>query len=245
MELAPPDHSTFVESIRRDGAAFVDAARAAGVEQRVSTCGDWTVGDLCAHVGRLHRWAASIVAARPADPTDHWKQLEFPEGPALVDFVAAGYVLLADTLAAAGPDEPCWSWTDRHTVGFWSRRQAHELAVHRWDVQHAAGTAGPIERALAVDGIQELFDILPFRPGGAPTGTGETIHLHCTDGAGEWLIRLTPDGVSVVNEHAKGDVAARGGASDLLLMMWGRLPVDTVEVFGDASLLARWSDGKL
>ena len=52
-------------------------------------------------------------------------------------------------------------------------------------------------------------------------------------------------GVTVVNEHAKGDVAARGGASDLLLMMWGRIPVAQVEVFGDASLLERWSDGKL
>ena len=76
-------------------------------------------------------------------------------------------------------------------------------------------------------------------------GTGETIHLHCTDGEGEWLVRLAPGGVNVVNEHAKGDVAARGAASDLLLMMWGRVPVTQVEVFGDASLLERWSDGKL
>ena len=58
-------------------------------------------------------------------------------------------------------------------------------------------------------------------------------------------MRLAPGGVNVVNEHAKGDVAARGAASDLLLMMWGRVPVTQVEVFGDASLLERWSDGKL
>jgi uncharacterized protein (TIGR03083 family) len=239
------EHAAFVEAIRSDGAAFVDAARAAGVERAVRTCGDWTVGDLCAHVGRLHRWAASIVDRRPADPVDHWKQLPLPAGSALVDFVAEGYVRLSDVLASADPDEPCWSWTDRHTVGFWSRRQANELAVHAWDAQNAAGPAAPIERDLAVDGIQELFDILPFRPGGPPTGNGETIHLHCTDGDGEWLIRLQADGLTVVNEHAKGDVAARGSASDLLLMMWGRIPVDQVEVFGDASLLERWSDGTL
>ncbi len=73
------------------------------------------------------------------------------------------------------------------------------------------------------------------------------MHLHCTDGDGdgEWLVRLGADGVTVVNEHAKADVAARGGASDILLMMWGRIPVDQLEVFGDASLLERWSDGKL
>ena len=41
-------------------------------------------------------------------------------------------------------------------------------------------------------------------------------------------------------EHAKGDVAARGTASDLLLFLWGRVPADTLEVFGDADLLARF-----
>jgi len=239
------DHDAFVDAIRREGAALAVAARAAGVERPVPTCGDWIIGDLCSHVGRLHRWATEVVERRPAAPVRHWKQVDAPEGPALVDFVEQGFGPLADALGAAGADEPCWSWTDRHTVGFWSRRQANELAVHRWDAQHAAGAPEPIDRELAVDGIQELFDILPFRPGGAPTGAGETIHLHCTDGEGEWLVRLEPGGVTVVNEHAKGDVAARGGASDLLLMMWGRVPVAEVEVFGDASLLERWSDGKL
>jgi uncharacterized protein (TIGR03083 family) len=239
------NHTEYVDAIRREGAAFVDAARSAGVDASVPACPDWTIADLCSHVGRLHRWAAQIIAERPADPTNFWKQLESPQGPALVGFVAEGCTALADVLAATGAGEPCWSWTGDRTVGFWARRQAHELSVHRWDAQAATGTTEPIDRELAVDGIQELFDILPFRPGGSPTGNGETIHLHCTDGDGEWLVRLAPDGVTVVNEHAKGDVAARGAASDLLLMMWGRIPVDRVDVFGDASLLERWSDGKL
>jgi uncharacterized protein (TIGR03083 family) len=243
------EYSAFVDAIRREGAAFVEAARSAGVERHVPSCPEWTVADLCSHVGRLHRWAAEIVEARPADPTRRWASLEAPEGPALVDFVADGYELLAATLARADAHEVCWTWTDQHTVMFWARRQANELAMHRWDAQAAAGATEPIERDLAVDGIQELFDILAFRPGGPPTGSGESIHLHCTDGpgdgGGEWLIHLDADGPTVVNEHAKADAAARGSANDLLLMMWGRIPVDAVEVFGDASLLARWSDGKL
>ena len=40
-------------------------------------------------------------------------------------------------------------------------------------------------------------------------------------------------------EHAKGDVAARGSASDLLLFLWGRVPADALEVFGDAACSAR------
>ena len=212
-------------------------------------CPDWTVADLCSHVGRLHRWAAEIVAARPAAATRRAANFETPEGAALLDYAEQGYGPLVDVLARADGDEPCWTWIAQQNVYFWARRQANELAVHRWDAQSAAGTTEPIERDLAVDGIQELFDILPFRPGGPPTGNGESIHLHCTDGdddhGGEWLVHLTADGPTVVNEHAKADVAARGSASDLLLMMWGRIPVDAVEVFGDAPLLARWSDGKL
>ena len=69
-------------------------------------------------------------------------------------------------------------------------------------------------------------------------GNGETLHLHCTDGEGEWLVRLDPDGVSSSHEHAKGDVAARGTASDLLLFLYGRVDPEQLEVFGDASLLA-------
>jgi hypothetical protein len=48
--------------------------------------------------------------------------------------------------------------------------------------------------------------------------------------------------VVVTREHAKGDVAARGTASSLLLFLYGRVPADDLEVFGDAALLARWRE---
>jgi predicted lipid carrier protein YhbT len=73
-------------------------------------------------------------------------------------------------------------------------------------------------------------------------GAGETIHLHATDGDGEWLMRLAPGEVTVTREHAKGDVAGRGSASDLLLFLYGRVAPDALEVFGDAPLLARWHE---
>ena len=85
--------------------------------------------------------------------------------------------------------------------------------------------------------------MLPFWSGsGNVKGNDETIHFHCTDGEGEWLARLSPEGVVVTREHAKGDVAARGTASNLLLFVYGRVPADDLEVFGDAALLARWRE---
>jgi len=71
-------------------------------------------------------------------------------------------------------------------------------------------------------------------------GAGESIHLHCTDGDGEWLVRLGADAVVVTREHAKGDVALRAPASELLLFLWGRRDASAGEVFGDASVLERW-----
>jgi uncharacterized protein (TIGR03083 family) len=150
---------------------------------------------------------------------------------------------LADALATAGPDLALWSWTPDATSGFWARRQAHETAIHRYDAQLATGRTEPIEHALAVDGIDEFFALIPFWPwADRVRGAGETLHFHCTDGDGEWLARLGSEGLVVTREHAKGDVAARGSASDLLLFLYGRVPPDALEVFGDASLLTRWRE---
>jgi uncharacterized protein (TIGR03083 family) len=238
------EYRDFVATLSNEGDAFVAAARSAGVDATVPSCPGWTVADLCAHVGRLHRWAAETLRARPAPPPRDWRErIQPPTGPALIDFVVEGHGAFVDLLEHAEPEEACWTWIDEQNVAFWARRQAHEMAIHRWDAQCATREPDPIDRTLAVDGIDELFDIRPFRPGGPPAGHGETIHLHCTDGDGEWLARFEPDGAVVTHEHAKGDAAARGTASDLLLLMWGRVPAERLEIFGDASLFTGWQDG--
>ena len=53
-------------------------------------------------------------------------------------------------------------------------------------------------------------------------------------------MRLAADGVVVTREHAKGDVAMRAPASQLLLFLYGRADRAGADVFGDASLLDRW-----
>jgi uncharacterized protein (TIGR03083 family) len=237
------EHAAYIAAIRRESAAVTAAARQAGVDATIPSCPDWTMADLLAHIGRIQRWVTELVVSRPAPPTGNWRALEPPAVETRIRWFDEGSRLFADALDATPADAEVWTWAPDHTVRFWARRQAHEVAVHRWDAQGAIGDPEPIDRALAVDGIQEVFDILPARPGVQPTtGAGETIHLHCTDGDGEWLVRLTPDGPVVSNEHAKGDVAARGTASDLMLLSWGRITPEQVDIFGDASLFRRWQD---
>ena len=88
---------------------------------------------------------------------------------------------------------------------------AHELAVHRYDAELAHGTPGPFDPDMAVDGIDEFYDVLvPFsaRRWERPLPAG-SLHLHRTDGPGEWLVRAVDGAVVATHEHAKGDVAVR------------------------------------
>jgi uncharacterized protein (TIGR03083 family) len=165
-----------------------------------------------------------------------------PEGAAAGDWVQAGAEMLATELEARDPGTPCWTWVpfDR-TVGFWARRTAHETAMHRWDAQNAAGTADEIDGELAVDGVDEYLALVPCFPGRHLPDAG-SVHLHSTDAKGEWLVRLDGGGMHVTREHAKGDAAVRGPASDLLLVVYGRKPTDAVEVLGDASLFDRFRE---
>ncbi len=237
----------YVTAIRDNATQLADAGERAGLDARVPSCPDWVVADLLGHIGTVHRWATACCDRSPTDPFMRSSEAGIevpPDHAARPAWVREGAGVLADTLAARSPDDPCWTWAPPATIGFWRRRQAHETAMHRIDAQLAADAVEPIDAALASDGIDEWMALLPNRPWVPDkiTGAGETIHLHCTDVDGEWLLRLAPSGLEVERVHAKGDVAAKGAASDLLVWLMGRGPVERLEVFGDESLLMRWRE---
>src|SRR5262249_11922066 len=125
--------------------------------------------------------------------------------------------------------------------GFWARRTTHETAMHRWDAQHATGSEQAVDPELAADGVDEYLGLLAWFPRRRFPEAG-TIHLHATDTPGEWLIRFARVGLDVGREQAKGDVAVRGPASDVLLALFGRKPADAVELFGDGALFERFRE---
>jgi uncharacterized protein (TIGR03083 family) len=244
--MAPaPGLSTaeYLEAIERESAALADAAARAGLDAAVPSCPDWRVADLVAHIGNVQRWAALTVATLPAERIDRTAMTESPSRAGLLEWFRTASGELVDALAAADPSARVWAFGPDRTVGFWFRRQAHEVALHRWDAARAGGAPLPIDRALATDGVAEWLELSTTARAKHLTGVGETVHLHCTDaaadGVGEWLVTLTADGPTVDTIHAKGDVAARGTASALDLFVWGRREPDSLEVFGDVALLER------
>lgn len=238
--LAPAE---YLDAIRREADRLADAALAAGPAAPVPSCPKWDVAALLEHLGRVHRWAAAN-ASRPPDAEPWWSRdvdVEMPDDHReRVAWLRDGASALVAALDRP-PDTPAWGFMSDRTVGFWQRRQAQETAMHRWDAQLAAGAPEPIDARLAADGIDEVLEMIPARPGvQSPTGGGEVVHLHCTDVEGEWLVHLDETGMTTEVGHGKGDVAARATASDLLLLLWSRRDLDAVEVLGDGNVLARF-----
>ena len=228
-----------IAALDRDSAAFVDACEAAGLTAAVPSCPGWTVADLLWHLIEVQHFWQTIVAEHSSDPRGY-EQPPKPADEALVEMYRQVRAGLLATLTEADPGSPNWTWSNDNTAGFVIRRMAQETAVHLWDAADAAGSARPIEAGLASDGTDEfLTHFLPHATKGADP-VGGSVHLHCGDVPGEWTVSEVGDEFVVVPEHAKGDCAIRGAASDILLVLWRRLPLSTCDVIGDDGVAARF-----
>ena len=233
------DYGDYISALRSNGKAAAQAARDMPMETTVPSCPEWTLRDLAHHLGSHHRWVAGNLDQAP-DGKAFKRRAEPPADEAIPDWLEAGAEMLATKLAATDPAKPCWTWVPfDDSVGFWARRTAHETAMHRWDAQNADGEADAVEPELAADGVDEYLGILGAFQGRRFPEAG-SIHLHSTDTPGEWLVRLDAEGIQLTREHAKGDVAVRGPASDVLLVLMGRKTMVAVDVFGEAPLFERF-----
>lgn len=248
------DDAALHRHLQEAGRRYLAALPQADPDAPVPTCPGWDVQRLTDHLGRVHRNVTQVLRQREAGPLPH-----APTGPAITEWLRAGFEELTETLAHEVPpqraDEPiATTWAGVQPRRFWLRRMAHETTIHAWDLGHAVASPTPIDRALALDGIDELFEVfIPHRLDRDRAGvlTGTSLHLHATDNAptnagsgredeGEWLLRADGDGVHWTHGHGKGDAAVRAPAQDLLLWAWGRLPDGRAEVLGANEVATRW-----
>ena len=217
----------------------------------IPSCPDWTLRQLATHLGRGQRWATEIVRRRSAEFIEFRAVPDgrIPDDPAArPDWLNAGPAQLIDALTGAGQGR-VWTFLGMRPASFWARRMAHETAVHVADAELATGQPVSIPADLAADGIDEWLMLLAQddSAGATPfTGAGQSLHLHATDdgldGAGEWLVRAASPRITVEPGHAHADVALRGPAASLLLVLLRRLPPATpgVELLGDGAIFTRW-----
>jgi uncharacterized protein (TIGR03083 family) len=257
----------YISHFRREVLAFEAAVRrAADVHEAplVPSCPGWSVSDLVAHLGWVHRYVIRIIKERLLEPLDSTDLsfLELPtdregwptslehgptRGPVpvgLVDWFADGACVLESLFSSSGACEPVWTWSPEQTIGFWLRMQAIEAAVHRWDAENAIGTAQPVEAELAADAVRQTFEVMvPGRRAWkqAPPGSGERFRFRQTDGTGDWTVHFEGDEVRLNESTGSCDVELAGRASDLMLFLWQRIPPGQLdELKGDRDVLDRY-----
>lgn len=230
-----PTRAAFLAALASDGRRLVERV-AAAPDAPVPACAPWTAEKLGRHVAGLWAWVTACVEQAPA-PVDPASLPVPPKGEALVAFATQALDSVLEALAEADPEARVHSWAGPRPAAWWLRRLAHETAVHRVDAEQAVdGADSGVAADLAVDGIDEV--LATYAPLAYQPGAAATVHLHATDAQGEWIIDLG-DELEVRHEHAKGDVAARGPAGELFLVLWHRHPIDGLEVFGEATVLDR------
>lgn len=212
------------------------------LDQQVPDCPGWTVRDLISHIGKVFAMVDAVVLTRSLVRVAPGSEAEAPHEGAVLSWFAERCDSVLESLSGVSPDEKMWTWSSHETASFYFRRMAHESAMHLCDLQRALGIEISMNRDIACDGIDELYlEMLPFwakrNQRELPRGS---LHLHCTDGAGEWLV--TPHGfdLEVLHAHAKGDVAWRGSAVALISAGWGRKNTG-LEILGDISISEEWN----
>ena len=242
--LTFPDQLRLIDE--RSAAFRAAVATAPSLDVRMSTHPERTLFDHVQHVGMGRRKAAAIVAAGPADGPPEESAWGGGTGAprereALLDWWVDSVEHLTSVLREAGADRACWTWWDDspspQTSGAWARRQLHEIAVHTYDVQLTGGPAQPIPAEVALDGFDDCQFTLCATTGAWPHDPA-VVDYHATEGL-SWRLRLSRDGARAARLGAPAasedpvDASARGTASDLVLMFYGRIPLDSLKLNGD------------
>lgn len=229
----------FATRISSDGERIGAAVEHGPLDTTVPSCPGWDLRELVVHTGTVHRWATFAIVNRRAP--------DEPFGPAddddLAAWIRAGAAALADVLSAAHPDDETWHpFPVERTVRVWARRQAQETAMHRWDAEQAVFGSSSLDAEQASEGLQEYFDLgLPrvLLRDSVPAPSS-SLHVHCTDVPGEWLLWGEDGEYRMTAEHRKGDAAIRGPAATLLLALTGRADIEQLDVVGDRGAADEW-----
>ncbi len=227
-ELTLSEH---LEGLRSALVAFVRYADRAGLRADVPTCPDWTVRNLVAHQGMVHRWAAAIVRSQRLDPETVEREGQVVPDP--VDWLRDGAIDLAQALTDAPDDLKVVRFLDDPPPAkqFWARRQCHETTIHAVDALAAALRRYPvaadtwITREVALDGIDELLTGFVTRSvSRLRSDEPVTIAVRPDDADRSWLVAVGPE-PAVTTRHpgrAEGDVVLDGSAVALYLTLWNR-----------------------
>ncbi|MEO7269424.1 MAG: maleylpyruvate isomerase N-terminal domain-containing protein [Knoellia sp.] len=243
------------------GSLARDAA-SAGLDAPVPTCPGWTVRDLLAHQGAVHRWATANVVGDREGGRD-FEPFE-QEGLAAVDpvrWLADGGAVLVAALEAAPADLDALVFLKDAPAAreFWTRRQCHETTIHAVDALSAKLSRMPahadrgtrahlceISSPLAADGIDELLTgFLPRAKYQLRSEQPMRIAVRPNDVELAWIVGVSAEPLVSTRHTPRSvelddvDATFSGSAAELYLGLWNR---GDEFVSDDAAMLTRWRE---
>lgn len=206
--------------------------------REVEACPGWDLADLGQHLGGIYRFATTgIIEGRGVDePTGPRERAE------MLDWFDTGFASVLEAFEPRDWSRDCWTFSPPHSVGFWIRRMCHETSLHLWDAETSQGRAARMDSALAADGVDEVVTMFFPRQVrlGRIAALQDCVQVVLTDQIDVPALLFHGDGTSATAGIVP-DAVVRGPASDVLLMLWKRLPQvpDTVDIDGDRAAFER------
>ncbi len=227
----PSEHFGFgdrLEIIAAESRRLAETVAALDLEARVPSTPEWSVRDLAHHIGEVQWYWGQNVHAQNAAERSGAGLTAFPEDSDLLAWLGWCTYSLLGAFREVGADSPCWAWwPEPHTAGAVGRHQAQEVSVHRWDAEGVTGSSMPLHPGLADDGVPEFIEIMV---GSDLASLPGAVTLTAVDTGASWRVGGAGDGTRVSE--------LRATASDLVLMLYRRLPVPDGDVEGDPMLVA-------
>ncbi len=221
----------------------------------VPSCPGWTSADLISHLTGVQRFWGAIAESLLDDPAGVEEPDAASTEPADAALLSIGFQSASHRLIAAlrlhDPADECWTWAGgAGNIAWVARRQHHEAAIHRADLDLASGRTPSLDDATALDGIDELIDVmLDGFPDWGRFHPGSIVKIAPDDSTARFVEVGRFSGTSPTSGTDYDDPAVRrvaaaepaasivGPASAVDLWMWGRGPLDDITVDGDARLI--------
>lgn len=236
------DYGRMLDALGIEGRLLVPATRDVDPGILVPGASGRTVRETVLHLGDLYEDALSWLGASGPAP----RRTPAVSLDAATDRLTARLAaLLADFgTRDSGQSCPTW-WPEDRTVDFWLRRMVHATALHRVDVQAAAGgDVTAIEPDIALDGVDEALtlwfgyrlNVLRIRP-------SRVCSVQVRAGDRRWLVTTGTTGGAVTrlgaSDQSTEDGAVDGDPQTVFRWLWGRLPDRVVGPTGDLDAIAQ------
>ena len=246
------DTARHIEMLERESHAFGRMIVDADIAAPVPSCPGWTIADLVWHLTSVQHFWGAIAENLLEDPSEVSEADRVDDALLAIAFQSASHRLI-EAVRRHPPTARCWTWDDDEgTIGWVARRQHHEAAIHRVDLEQATGVDAVLDDESALDGIDEMIDVqldgFPewgrFESGRiveiAPVGS----HSRFVD-VGEFFGSSPTTGTSYDGPAARratpgpAEAKVSGPAPIIDMWMWGRTGIDRLDVTGDEKLVAQ------